>query len=137
MSSSPPEPRPVAAGDFAALAKIVREVEASFGLRVASTDRDVREWTAPVELATDSLVLERAGRPAAFGWIFWRDLPEWRSRGVGRALLLHAFRAFYERGQPRVGLGVDAQNSTGALPLYESVGMHVEAEEIVFELELP
>ncbi|HZT91934.1 MAG TPA: hypothetical protein VFA05_07845 [Gaiellaceae bacterium] len=29
----------------------------------------------------------------------------------------------YDRGVRRVGLGVDAQNPTGALQLYESVGM--------------
>jgi mycothiol synthase len=57
----------------------------------------------------------------------------WRGRGYGRALLLHAFREFYERGMPRVSLGVDAENPTGATKLYESVGMSVEQENVVFE----
>ena len=34
---------------------------------------------------------------------------------------------------PRVTLGVDAQSPTGATHLYERVGMHVEAENVVFE----
>ncbi|UCD97659.1 MAG: GNAT family N-acetyltransferase [Chloroflexota bacterium] len=48
----------------------------------------------------------------------------WRKRGIGLALLHHAFRDFYRRGNPRVGLGVDAQNLTGALRIYEKAGMH-------------
>jgi len=62
-------------------------------------------------------------------------LPEWRGRGVGRALLLRAFREFWDRGQPNVGLGVASDNA-GALHLYESVGMHVEAEDVVYEKRL-
>jgi mycothiol synthase len=49
----------------------------------------------------------------------------WRSRGVGRALLLHAFATLHSRGHRRIGLGVDAQNATGATRLYESAGMRV------------
>jgi mycothiol synthase len=47
----------------------------------------------------------------------------WRGRGLGRALLLHAFAEFKRRGLRRAGLGVDAENPTGATALYESVGM--------------
>ena len=43
----------------------------------------------------------------------------WRRRGLGIALLQHAFREFYHRGIRRVGLGVDAENPTGATRLYE------------------
>jgi mycothiol synthase len=59
--------------------------------------------------------------------------PGWRGRGYGRALLLHSFREFHRRGFRRVTLGVDAANQTGATQLYESVGMHVEHEYIVWE----
>ena len=37
---------------------------------------------------------------------------------------------------PRVTLGVDAENPTGATHLYERVGMHVESENVVFEKAL-
>jgi mycothiol synthase len=60
----------------------------------------------------------------------------WRGRGVGRALLLHAFGEFGRRGDPHVGLGVDAENPTGATRLYESVGMRVIKEDVIFEKEL-
>src|SRR5579859_1353457 len=46
----------------------------------------------------------------------------WRQRGLGRALLLRSLRVMRERGQTEVALGVDAQNPTGALRLYEGVG---------------
>jgi mycothiol synthase len=45
-----------------------------------------------------------------------------RGHGVGKAMLLHAFRAYQERGVERVGLKVDSTNPTGALQLYERMG---------------
>jgi mycothiol synthase len=60
----------------------------------------------------------------------------WRGRGVGRALLLHAFGEFRRRGDPHVGLGVDAENPTGATRLYESVGMRVTKGGLIFEKSL-
>jgi mycothiol synthase len=49
----------------------------------------------------------------------------WRNRGLGLALLLHSFNAFYERGDRTVGLTVDSESLTGATRLYEKAGMHV------------
>ena len=60
----------------------------------------------------------------------------WRGRGYARALLMHTFGEFYDRGMPRVTLGVDAESPTGATKLYESVGMEVEQENVVFEKAL-
>ncbi|HZR94778.1 MAG TPA: GNAT family N-acetyltransferase [Gaiellaceae bacterium] len=57
----------------------------------------------------------------------------WRGKGYAKALLLHTFREFWDRGLRRVTLGVDASNPTGATHLYERVGMHVEQENVVFE----
>lgn len=62
--------------------------------------------------------------------------PAWRQRGLGLALLQRVLREFYRRGTRQVGLGVDAHNPTGATRLYESVGMQVESEYIVYEKEL-
>jgi mycothiol synthase len=59
-----------------------------------------------------------------------------RKRGIGLALLRHAFAEFYRRGEPRVALGVDAQNPAGATRLYERAGMHVAYEAIAFAKEL-
>jgi len=53
-------------------------------------------------------------------------LRPWRKRGIGLALLRHSFGEFYRCGKRKAGLGVDAQNLTGALRLYENAGMHVD-----------
>jgi GNAT superfamily N-acetyltransferase len=60
----------------------------------------------------------------------------WRRRGLGQALLLHAFREFRKRGYERATLGVDSENPTGATRLYERVGMRVESVFVTFEKEL-
>ena len=60
----------------------------------------------------------------------------WRKRGLGLALLRHSFNEFYRRGYRKVGLGVDAQNLTGALRLYERAGMHVHQAFDLYEKEL-
>jgi mycothiol synthase len=60
----------------------------------------------------------------------------WRKRGLGEALLFHSFGEFYKCGTKTVGLGVDAQNPTGATRLYQKAGMHVAAEFVTYEKEL-
>jgi mycothiol synthase len=60
----------------------------------------------------------------------------WRKRGLGLALLRHALVEFHRRGEKHVGLGVDAENPTGATRLYEKAGMRVLTEDIVFQKEL-
>lgn len=60
----------------------------------------------------------------------------WRKRGVGKALLLHSFRAFYQRGRRGVQLSVDSQSLTGATRLYEQAGMHVTLQHDFYEKEL-
>ena len=46
----------------------------------------------------------------------------WRRRGLGRALLVASLHLFKARGLTTAGLGVDAENLSGALRLYESAG---------------
>jgi mycothiol synthase len=57
----------------------------------------------------------------------------WRHRGIGMALLRHAFGEFHRRGATHVSLGVDAENATGATRLYERAGMRVVSEDVLFE----
>lgn len=71
------------------------------------------------------------------GWVdTLAVLRPWRKLGLGKALLQHSFGEFYRRGTRTVGLGVDAQNLTGATRLYERVGMHVVRVYINYEKEL-
>jgi mycothiol synthase len=60
----------------------------------------------------------------------------WRRRGLGLALLHHAFGEFWGRGERAVGLGVDTASPTGATRLYERAGMRVDASWTFFEKEL-
>ena len=69
-----------------------------------------------------------------YGWIGSLGVRRpWRRRGLATALLLHSFRDFRDRGATRVGLGVDGENTTGAVRLYESVGMHVARRNDMYE----
>jgi mycothiol synthase len=71
------------------------------------------------------------------GWIRTLGVRRaWRKRGLGEALLLQSFGEFYKRGTTTIGLGVDAQNPTGATRLYQKVGMYIASEYVTYEKEL-
>lgn len=63
-------------------------------------------------------------------------LRPYRRRGIGLALLRHAFAEYHRRGKKGVSLGVDAENLTGALRLYTKAGMHVHRQFDLYEKEL-
>ena len=74
----------------------------------------------------------RHGRSA--GWI--SDLAvrrPWRKRGVATALLCASLHAFKAEGLRHAMLGVDAENPTGALRVYERVGFRPVKRFIQFE----
>lgn len=95
----------------------------------SATSRWEAEWFRP-DL---SLVAEADGRMVAVcingprlddGYV--EDigvLPEWRGKGIAEALLRRSFSIFTELGFKRASLNVDSDNSTGAMRLYERVGM--------------
>ena len=61
---------------------------------------------------------------------------EWRGRGLGLALLQHAFGELYHRDLRRAGLAVDSQNPTGATRLYQRAGMRKTREYLNMQKEL-
>lgn len=70
-------------------------------------------------------LLDAPGRPE-LGWVNILGVRRaWRGRGLGLALLKHAFAQLHRRGKRQVGLAVDSQSLTGATRLYERAGMHV------------
>jgi ribosomal protein S18 acetylase RimI-like enzyme len=101
-------------------------------------DRDLEGWREK-ERPNRSLFLARRGdRPV--GWVSGRVLDSGRGyittlavaggergRGIGRALLLHAFADLRRGGASDLTLGVEAHNES-ALGLYRSVGLEVERE---------
>ncbi|MFN8188650.1 MAG: GNAT family N-acetyltransferase [Gaiellales bacterium] len=84
---------------------------------------------ASFEPATCFLAFD--GRELAGVALCWREgfvkdlavAPIWRRQGLGEALLRHAFDVFAQRGLDEVSLKVAADNPTGAVRLYERVGM--------------
>jgi GNAT superfamily N-acetyltransferase len=56
----------------------------------------------------------------------------WRGQGVARALVSHSLLAFRDRGMTDAVLGVDADNPTGALGVYEANGFIVHQRERAF-----
>jgi ribosomal protein S18 acetylase RimI-like enzyme len=76
----------------------------------------------------------RPGDPD-LGWISTVGVRRpWRRRGLGLAILHHAFRLLAARGKARAGLGVDSQSLTGATRLYEKAGMRFVREGHEYEL---
>jgi mycothiol synthase len=60
----------------------------------------------------------------------------WRRRGIGLALLLESFARLAARGQTEVVLGVDSENTTGALALYARAGMRIAQTRLFLEKDV-
>ncbi len=106
-------------------------------LRVQAPDFDPTLWFIVRDGDEIAAVLRADPERTGAGWIGAIGvLKPWRRRGLGLALLRHAFAEFYRRGQPRVALGVDAENPTGATRLYERAGMHVAYEAVAYAKDL-
>jgi ribosomal protein S18 acetylase RimI-like enzyme len=71
------------------------------------------------------------------GWLHMIGVSRaWRGRSLGRALVLHAMRELRARGFSRAGLGVDADNPTGARRLAERSGFRVAQRFWTYEQHL-
>jgi ribosomal protein S18 acetylase RimI-like enzyme len=84
-------------------------------------------------------ILNYLGEPEPGGGrIGWTEAisvqPEFRRRGLARALLAESLRAVRDAGATRAGLGVDSQNPNQAQTLYESMGYQVVAVTYTYEL---
>jgi mycothiol synthase len=89
------------------------------------------------EVAGVCLCRVRAHAGGRIGWCNTLGvLRPWRRRGLGLALLRHAFRELRSRGLTLAGLGVDGENPTGAVRLYERAGMRVASRTDTWELLL-
>jgi mycothiol synthase len=60
----------------------------------------------------------------------------WRRRGLARSLLVQSIHMFRELGMEETALGVDTQNPSGALRLYESVGYRAVQRHTFFNKKL-
>jgi mycothiol synthase len=106
-------------------------------IRLESPDLDPSLWTVAWDGTEVAGVIRGDPKRWGGGWIGVLGVRRpWRRRGLGLALMRRTFAEFLDRGERRVGLGVDAQNPSGATRLYERAGMHVEAEHLTWEKEI-
>ena len=69
---------------------------------------------------------ENAGLGVSRGWLEHISVRRpWRRRGLARAITAESLRRFREKGLAQGMLGVDSENPTGALGLYEGLGFEV------------
>jgi ribosomal protein S18 acetylase RimI-like enzyme len=117
-------------------------VEAEWSAVTGHSDRSLDAWREVTGHCTSLFLARRDGRP--IGWVAGRIMSSGRGyvdllavatserrRGLGRALLLHAFADLRRSGARDLALGVQADNES-ALGLYRSVGLEVEREWRVF-----
>jgi ribosomal protein S18 acetylase RimI-like enzyme len=98
---------------------------------------EARDGSGPPEvvglLESNGTQLELGG-----GWVRTLGVLEGhRGRGIGAALLRHAFVRYAADGLSWAGLGVDTENATGALDLYLRTGMHVYRQLDAYRLDVP
>jgi mycothiol synthase len=60
----------------------------------------------------------------------------WRRKGLARALLARSMKLHRDLGMTQTALGVDTQNPSGALKLYESMGYRVVAQSTNYRKRL-
>ena len=61
----------------------------------------------------------------------------WRRRGLGKAVVLRSLQVLRDRDMTSAGLGVDADNPTGALGLYTGTGFEVEFRSTAYRKPMP
>ncbi len=107
--------------------------ELDTGLWVVAWDGDeiagvVQSWVWPEENAR--LGVKR-------GWLEHISVRRpWRRRGLGRAITAIAMRRLRDAGIEDAMLGVDSENPTGALGLYEGLGFEVYSSAAAYRLSL-
>jgi GNAT superfamily N-acetyltransferase len=56
----------------------------------------------------------------------------WRGRGIAKALIARSFKLLKDHGMTEAALGVDAENPSGALRLYEKMGFQINKKMIFY-----
>lgn len=80
---------------------------------------------------------ENAAQGIQRGWLDRVSVRRsWRRRGVARALMTAAMIELRRRGMESVALGVDTENSTGALGLYEGLGFRIDKRSAAYRKAL-
>ncbi|MEU9505079.1 GNAT family N-acetyltransferase [Micromonospora sp. NPDC048170] len=159
VPGEPPAPpagvtvRPLRPGDESELRDFHRIYDTAFRDTLDHEPLTYDRWQARIGADTawdEWFVAEVDGQPAGVlqssdqaldrneGWVKnLAVLPGQRRRGVGAALLGHAFARYAEKGRESAGLGVDLANPTAPLSLYRSVGLGEVRRVDMYELVVP
>lgn len=86
------------------------------GMVLSYIDQDLNELYGRKRGYTENICVRRA----------------WRKKGVAKALIAYSLVALKERGMTEAGLGVDAQNTSGALNLYKFMGYQVVKQGTIY-----
>jgi mycothiol synthase len=135
------EVRPVEPGHIRAIWEAMWEARRDHWGYVEPTGQDYEGWTAGRLFAPElwkvawegeqvaGMVLNRLDQEQNEQYQHQRGYTQdifvrrpWRRRGLARSLLVGSIRMFRDMGMEETALGVDSQNPSGALGLYESVG---------------
>jgi mycothiol synthase len=113
--------------------QILNDPETDVSLwQVAWSGHEIAGSVQPVIYPTDN-----AAQGIQRGWLDRVSVRRpWRRRGVARALMTVAMIALRDRGMESVKLGVDAENPTGALGLYESLGFRIDRRSAAYRKPL-
>ena len=60
----------------------------------------------------------------------------WRKRGLAKSLIVQSMQMFKDKGFTQTALGVDAENTSGALNLYKSLGYRVTKKATTYRKEM-
>ena len=60
----------------------------------------------------------------------------WRGKGIAKALIARSLKLLKERGMTEAALGVDAENPSGALHLYQKMGFQIEKRVVFYRKPL-
>jgi mycothiol synthase len=135
------EIRPVRPADHRAIWDADVEAFRDHWGRAERTEMDFERWFASPELDTERWQVawdgdEVAGSVMTFvyptenevlgfarGWLEHISVRRpWRRRGLASALIARSLHDLRERGLSEAALGVDAENTSGALRVYEAIG---------------
>ncbi len=149
------ELRPVTTDQHRAIFEAEREAFLDHWAAREQTEEDFRLTFGRDELDTDLWVVawdgdevagvvqnwiwaeENAQLGVARGWLEHISVRRpWRRRGLARSITAEALRRLALAGMTDAMLGVDADNPTGALGLYEGLGFEVEQRSQVYRLLL-
>jgi len=141
------------ASDFPKMAAIIQAcsvVDQSDSVVTEETLRHDYRYLTHCDPYRDMIFAEIGNQTVAYGRVYWRDElegnrifaligyvhPDWRRRGIARALIATSLRILKERGMQEAALRVDTQNPSGALQLYQSLGYRIVKQFITYRKEM-